>query len=462
MSQPTKVYVTQDNLWVRVDCTLELDLRETLVAEITQQLETLGLGGRLTHDQIMVRILDAAKHGLNITGLVLIHGEAPTPPVDGAIHWTRDFFSSPFVEDPETGKLDYRQHRDNSIVSAGSELARLTMPQPGKEGHDVFGRSIHVPKPITPKIRAGAGTRFDEASHTFHSTLDGRVRFARGVVSVDQTYSIVGSVGLKTGHVKHPGTVNIAKDIESGSRVEAGGSVRIGGALEESEVIAGGDVFVAQGILGGHKTKVQAGGAIEAMFAENAQLSAEQDIRIHKELIQCDTDTHGALDVSEGQLIGGIARAVGGIDVGQAGSHGGVPTILIAGVDPNLDATLAPRRAEIEKCNEEIHQTNEAIAPLKKRLASLTPKLRERLTELYSVVQLAEERRAELNSEMEHIIAESHARSKGVIRIRRRAYPETRLQIGKSNYLITTEVTGPVIAVIDEEGDITFRPDVRA
>ncbi|MBM3290536.1 MAG: DUF342 domain-containing protein, partial [Candidatus Hydrogenedentes bacterium] len=355
-------------------------------------------------------------------------------------------------------RIDFRQRLDNSVVTEGSRLVVLIAPEPGTPGVDVFGRAIPVAKPPKLRIRAGAGVHFDEATNTLTATVVGRVRMAKGVLFVDQTYAIPGSVGLKTGHVSHPGAIDISKDVEPDSQVHADGGIHIGGAIEESVVTAGGDVLVGHGIIGGDRAKVHAGGSIEAAFAERAELEAGNDIRIRRELIQCMTHTNGSLLIPEGQIIGGTASAIYGIDVAQAGSHGDVRTILITGVDPALQEMLAARHAEARACHDQIVQLSERIAPFKARQSTLTPMLRDKMDGFLAELEKVTAERDRIQHDIDRLTAESRERARAEIVIRRRVFPDTHLCIGHAKLIVAKEQEGPLVARLNDEGEVVLEP----
>ena len=456
----TRVYVSGDRLAVLVDYILEPGLEDTTVSEVITQGESLGIFPKLEAAPVKSAILTAAAKSHRIAGLVLATGKAPTKPVNGSIEWSRDFFSHRLVENPKTGRIDYRQRLDNSIVATGDTLAKLIPPEPGIPGLDVHGKPIAPAKPVSPKLRAGSGVSFDENANVFTATTDGRVRHAKGVLAVDQTYAITGSVGLKTGHITHPGAVEIAKDVHTDSIVEAGGTVHIAGAVEESVVIAGGDVLIGHGIIGGDKATIRAGGCIEAEFAERSVLDAGHDIRIRRELIQCMTHAHGMIVIPEGQIIGGTTSGVFGIDVGQAGSHGNVRTMLVAGVDPVLRQQVTAHYARLEECREQIVGLNERIAPFKLRLKTLTAILKKALEELLKELEKAEAHRAQIEEELGHLQVQSKELLKSQIHIRRRVYPDTHLCIGHAKYIVLNEVDGPLVARINDDDILTLEPEI--
>ncbi len=439
---------------------MEPGLEDTTLAEVIAQAESQGISPKLEALAVKSALATAAARSSRIAGLVLATGKAPTKPVNGSIEWERDFFSRQLVENPKTGQIDYRQRLDNSVVAAGDVLARLVPPEPGIPGLDVYGKPISPAKATSPKLRAGTGVTFDEKTNTFTAVSVGRVRNAKGVLAVDQTYAIAGSVGLKTGHINHPGAVDIAKDVHTDSIVEAGGTVHVAGAVEESVVIAGGDVLIGHGVIGGDKATIRAGGCIEAEFAERSVLDAGHDIRIRRELIHCTAHSHGMIVMPEGQIIGGTASAVFGIDVGQAGSHGDVRTMLVAGVDPALQQQITEHYAHLEECREQILQLNERIAPFKPRLKSLTAILRKKLEELLKELEKVEAHRGQLEEELGHLQDHSKELLKSQIHIRRRIFPDTHLCIGHAKYIVSNEADGPLVARINEDNNLLLEPEI--
>lgn len=459
MPTTTRVYATDDRLSVRLDCMVESGSENDVIAEVLAQSKSMGVEPELREEDIRAAINRATEMGPRISGLTLLTGTPPVAPVPGSLSWQRDFFSAPLVENPKTGKVDYRQHLDSSIVVAGDVLATLIPPQPGTPGLDVFGKPIAVAKPAGPRVRAGNGVLFDEAAGTYTATLPGRVRFAKGVIAVDQTYAIAGSIGLKTGHVSHPGSVDVARDIEPDSILEAGGTVHVSGAVEESDVTAGGDILVGHGIIGGGKATLHAGGCIEAAFAERAVLNAGYDIRIRREMIQCTVHAHGMLQIPDGQIIGGVVNAVFGIDAGQVGSHGDVSTTLIVGEDAALQEQIAARRGEAETCIAKIKELNERIAPLKTRDLGQSAFLREKLDTIQKELDKEMSHRDFIADELGHLLNESKQRAKAVIRIRKRVYPNTHLRIAHVEQIVDVEMSGPLVARLNDDGAFVLEPD---
>ncbi len=72
-----------------------------------------------------------------------------------------------------------------------------------------------------------------------------------------------------------------------------------------------GDVLVRGGIIGHHKGSVRAGGRIVAKFAQDADLTAESDIDITKEVMHSRVHCRGKVSVPRGA----ISQASGSVTV---------------------------------------------------------------------------------------------------------------------------------------------------
>lgn len=452
------VRVTKDRLAVLLDCTVDLDDLDPLLTQIENRLASLELADSLSRDELEQRLRQAAENDPNVVQLVLIEGETPLPPKDGVIEWTGDFFRSGFVVDDETGSVDYRRRLEQRSVDGGQLLARVIPPQEGTNGRDVFGKSIPVGKPKQPHVRAGANVRWDAETNSFYADSTGRVRWISNVVSVDSVYSISGSVGLETGDISHPGAVVVGQDIEAGAKVQADGDIDVGGIVESAEIETGGNLTVQGGITGSHGKKIKASGRVHAKYVVETSIEAGGDVGAEREIRHSDVKTLGAVIMPAGRIVGGEVTALGGFDVGEAGSKAMVPTVLIAAVDYRLEAEVGRREKEIQALDKNIKRIRATVGPLMARQKALSNKQREAATELLMRVSQMEGRIGELKQEIEALKAASKALAKPEILIRQKLYPETVLCIGAERLHVRKEFPGPVRAVIGKDRNIELQP----
>jgi len=454
------VRVSKDRMSVLLDCVVSEETLLPLAARVAEQLAGMKLAAAPGEEELAGLIRSATEKNPVIDGLVLVEGTKPVPPQDGKLEWTRDFFSPGFAVDERTGAIDYRRRAANLSVSKGELLLRTIPHREGKPGTDVFGKAVRPRKAKRARLKAGPNVRFEEDPNgggSYYALSDGRIRLNAGVVAVDIVYAIPGSVGLATGHVKHPGSLVIDGDVEAGSQIEAGGDIEIKGHVEASDIQAGGNLTVRGGITGADGRHIKAGGSVHAKFILDVDIEDQGDVVAETDVTQCTLKTRGAVTVPGGRLVGGEATALAGITVGQAGSPGMVPTILRAGFDYALDAEVSSRTKKVAELEKAIEKVNNRIQPLMLRRKRLSASQREVATAVLAKISEMEMARKDLNDEIENLVEESRARAMECIVVKEKAFPETIFHIRKARLRLRNEAAGPLRAVI-EKRDLVLRP----
>lgn len=455
-AQDFNLRVSGDCMAVLLDCALPAGDMEPLLNRIEMGLASLSVANTPGREQLKEWLRQASDKGPLLLNAVLMEGLKPIPSENGYVEWAQDFFNSSFAVDEKTGAIDYRERVGKAMVEEGQLLARATRPIEGRNGHDVFGKSIPVESPKQARIVAGQNVRVEknDDGFFFHSRIKGRIRWAENTLSVDEVYRIPGSVGIETGHVNHPGAVLVEGDVLAGSRLEAEGDVEVMGTVEAADIQAGGNLTVRRGITGVGSGGIKVGGSVHAKFILEAEIEANEDIVIESEIVQSKVKTRGSLTIFSGRLVGGMAMALGGIVVGQAGSDGLVPTLLVAAEDYSLEEKLAKAKTGIPKFTKDLERIHKTVDPLMAREKALSPKQREAATELLARAAEMEVEIKKLRSEIDDLDVESRSRAKPHILIRRRIYPETTLRIKNRSLNITEPVDGPVRAGISGAGVI--------
>jgi uncharacterized protein len=448
--------LSDNRMTAYITAALYPERRNELVLLTTKELEKLGIIGAVQHEQVTKRLDEAFAQGVSeITDYVLLQGTPPTPPKEGQMVWADDFFNAGFAVDPATGAADYRRRLGRLSVAEGELLATMVPPEPGIDGRDLMGKAVQTAKMKQFRVRAGTNVRFDEAEGTFYATKDGRIRFNGTVLSIDDVFTISGSVNLKTGHIKHPGALVVSLNIESDSRVEAEGDIEVSGLVENAEIITRGVLTVHGGITGGAKCRIHAEGGIHARFIRNAVITSNGDVVAEHEIDQCNLKTCGAVNVVHGRIVACDVVALGGIEADQVGSEAYVRTNLSAGEDYTLKDQVTEREAEIEKNRDALRKIAERLAPLtdKKKMHLLPPKLRNMATTLLTDASKLNQSIQAKEEELETIRANSRARMKKEIVIRREIFPDAFFYLHPLHMLVKDHVDGPIkFAIID--GDL--------
>ncbi|MBN2308074.1 MAG: DUF342 domain-containing protein [Candidatus Hydrogenedentes bacterium] len=445
--------VSDDRLAVLLDCQIEEGGIDRSVDQILGGLKGLSVAAVPSREDLEQLVVAATAEGPEIAGLVLVQGRAPILPLEAKIEWAGEFFSPGFAIDDDTGQADYWQRRAQPAVREGELLATVTPPKEGEDGEDVFGKCIPAPRARPPRIRGGLGVRVDDTGYRYYASTNGRVRYIGGTLSVDQIYSVPGSVGLTTGNIYHPGALVIEKDIEAGSQVKADGDISVGGMLDSADIEAGGSLEIQGGLTGVGRKPIKVAGRIQARFILDAQVSAGQDIMVASEIVHSQVTTQGAICMPKGRLVGGEVYARKAIDVKQVGTEAAVPTRLTAGLIGETAKAMAEKEKEIDALQEQAQRIRKTIEPLLARAEALSHGKREILTQLMDKLSDIEGRVRELEEELEAM----HGGGRPQIIVRGTIFPETVFTIGYATQRIREALSGP-IRVVASRSRIHLQP----
>ena len=150
----------------------------------------------------------------------------------------------------------------------------------------VTGRKIAPKAGRNYPLPRGRNTVANDDDTQLLAAVDGHVTIVDGKVTVNTVLEIPGNVDYSTGNIDYIGDVRIRGNITAGFTVKSGGDIEVIGVIEGATVIAKGNIVVKNGIAGGHKGLVSAGGSIFARFVENARLEVHGDVIISEAIIQ--------------------------------------------------------------------------------------------------------------------------------------------------------------------------------
>ncbi len=436
--------VTTDRLQVLLDAPDPGEDVEPLVEAVAAKLAELMFENPPSRHDLADRIRAARSPGLPLSGVPLIRGRHPRPPVDGAVEWARDFFDSGFVVDEHTDQVDYRRRRGDPSVHAGQELATIRHPREGEPGTDVFGKPIRVRKPYKAPLRQGPNVESEEVAEgvtRMVAGIDGRLRFAEGLLAVDDVYTIRGHVGLGSGDISHRGAVVIQGDIKNGSTVKAAGEIVVQGMVEACHLEAGGNLTVRGGLVGASGFEVRVGGNVSARYMLDATIFAGGDVSAEREITHCRVRSRGQIQVPKGRIVGGDVSALGGVVVYQAGADGPGSTLLASGVDFRLEEM----RAESRRRARRLEQRREKMLARARQLSQvrkLTPTQRDALRELRDILAGIDHEIAKEAHDLEEAVFHSEQGARLRIEVLGMIMPDTVLQVAEAQMKVMKRLVG--------------------
>ena len=262
------------------------------------------------------------------------------------------------LEDPEgplpgtlrpDGTLDFRERRSIVPIKSGDPIARVLEAVPGEPGTDVRGEALAPEDTPEFAIELGDGVALQEDG-SIVATRDGaRAYDPMGRIDVSAVHVHNGSVDPKCGNLETKEHLEITRDLTPHMQVRAGGSIRIGGLVDDGQVHAGLAVEIVGGVLGREGGWVRAGTDLRARHALGARLRAGGRIEIARSVSA--SRLHAREVEIGGRALSDRIAAEHRIAVHQAGSPAGGPVEIHAGVplepegiDPTLRRVATPDR----------------------------------------------------------------------------------------------------------------------
>ncbi|MEI8593510.1 FapA family protein [Photobacterium sp. Hal280] len=226
-------------------------------------------------------------------------------------------------QDSDHGKVDMRDLGKLITVEIGQPLMRRIPPTSGEPGYDIHGNTVKAVAGQVIAFDVGIGTRISDSDpNVLIADKEGTPRHGLTGMAVDDLLT-VDSVDVTTGHIDFNGAVLVLGDISSGMKVKAAGNITVTGVVELAELTAGGNITIANGVIGRLQDgkpaycHLQALGKVSAKFAQYTQIESGTDTELHLHLAHCLVTAQGVVKVIDpaqrhGTVSGGIIVAEGG------------------------------------------------------------------------------------------------------------------------------------------------------
>jgi uncharacterized protein (DUF342 family) len=158
---------------------------------------------------------------------------------------------------------------------------------------------------------------------------------AEGKVEIKKLM-VLEEVKITDKKIKYDGTLYVAGDINSGSDLEVTGDVIIGGHMESSIIVAGGNVIIKGGVTCPIKGGVRAEGDVSAKYFEGAEIAGNNISANY--FINCKVEAKGLVKTygRVGMIYGGTVNSLYGIETASVGNKTGAKTIISLGVNSAL------------------------------------------------------------------------------------------------------------------------------
>jgi len=445
-----EIKISTDKMMALLSCTPEFAASPDAVEMITSRLRQMRIAVK-PESSMLAAALDKAKEaGEGLHDLLLCQGQEPEPSVDGKMEWTGDYFKEGYCIDPETNLINFHQKAGDPSVEKDRLLVVVTRGKAGKNGSDVYGRAILVPRPVEVSLRSGRNVRWDGEASGFRAMCTGRVRLRGSTLDVDPVLFIKNGVGSESGDIKHNGRVVIDGDVEMDFRVEATEGIEIRGLAYASDIVCGGNLAVEGGINGNPFKSIIVKGDILAKYIMNASIRSEGNVLSNNEILHCQIKTRGQAGCHKGRIIGGEIMAAAGITAGEAGSEDSIPTLLTVGVDFKLQARQASLNGEINRLKKAMAKLAAGRRNLEANRRHLNNEQKEKVAEIKDKLLEGEEEIGRLEQEKSTISGQMIKNGNAVIKIAKVVHPGVVFRICDCQFVVRHTLVGPILVRLNK------------
>lgn len=312
------------------------------------------------------KIQKILEEGVYDTYVTVAVGEKAIEGRDGYYLYTFDTNPNKKPRLREDGTVDYLNLNLFQTVSKGDLIARYFAKIDGEDGTNVLGQKIVVKKGKHLSPLRGKGFFTSEDCMEYYALYDGKVEVANGCINVTQTSMLPGNVDLNSGNLDVKGDLDIMGNVITGMVVKASGNVTIGGLVEGASIIAGKNVLIKGGILGGGKAKVVSGGNIFAQFIENAIIESGDCVQANS-VVNSIVTAYNDINIfgKTSSIIGGSLKANRMVRTRCIGSIGQITTRINVGMESSEIASLKYKEMKRKEVEGELHKVETAINMMK-------------------------------------------------------------------------------------------------
>ena len=441
---PFKVRISKDHLSATVETDRDAELSEVSAGDVVAALEAARVA---IDDQVTQRATEFVEALRNPEGppegeFQIAAGHQPTEGEDGTFTW-EESVAPKAADENDDEAFDYYNVSAITTVEEGTLIGSITPPKPGANGVDVHGSPLH-PKGRPQEVTLKKGVKLGDDGSSVIATVAGRVVFQNFELSIDEVVEIAGDVNFETGNLDLSTDVMVRGTIRDLFRVKTKKCLTVGGTIEAADVEVAGNVTVRGGILNRAKGKVIAGGDIMAKFCDEANLCAQGDIRVAREIINSHVYAEGKLLLPQGTIIGGEAFGWCAVEVGTLGSDAGVRTTVVVGLHPDHVRQVEETAKENERRHASMEKIRQAVDLLMAQSKRLTDEQREKAAELMCQADAIEAEISKSEKEAPAVFASDSEESKPYVLISSQIYPGVSILISDRIVTFQEEMKGPV------------------
>lgn len=357
------------------------------------------------------------------------------------------------------GTVDYHDLNTVSMVQKGQCLARLTPPDLGDPGTDVFGDDIKPRNVKELRLEFGHNITLSEDGTEIYTEVTGHATVQSGKVFVSDVLEIPADVDTSTGDIQYDGSVLIHGNVKSGFKVIAKGDVIVEGVVEGAIVQSGGQIVIKRGIHGMEKGVLDAKGNILCKFVENAKVYSGG-------YLETEGIMHSKVNVSSEVIVkgkksliaGGVVRAGSKVETDTLGSEMGAITRIEVGVEPARKSQFLELQNQLDEKIKSMNSIRPILDNYSKKMAAGEQLPEDKAAYIQKLVisfKNLQKEIAPLKEQLEELKIEIANGSDARVKVLKTAYPGSTVCI--SDVSLTVKEPRSFCQFVRDQGDVVIR-----
>lgn len=390
-------------------------------------------------------------------GKDVIHGK------DASIIYSFQTEKKPTTKSKENEEksVDFKELNWISNIAAEEILASKVPAVAGIEGIDIYGKTIAAKEPKDISLVAGKNTYVTDDGMYLKSKIDGQVIQKGKSITVEPILTINGNVDYSTGNIDFLGSVIVKGNVVAGFSVKSGKDIIVEGLVEDSELIAQGQIIVTNGILGNEEfvNTIFAKESIKAQFIQHMKIKTDGFVEVPKHILHSYIEAGDKVICTSGtgKIIGGEIKAQNGIQCNIAGGPFETPTKLILDLysdSSQEESDINKEMLILEENRFKIEKLLKDIEPIKDQLSD---ELKEKTDEALKQLAAINNRYVVLQSKRSDIDEQRQLIKANQIKVLQKVYPGVVLKIGREIHLNRAEKIRTDFFIDKETNELTER-----
>jgi uncharacterized protein (DUF342 family) len=430
-----------------------------------------GIPTTCLHREILLDLYSHLEPGKKLEPRRIAKGRQPINGRDGRLLLLVKPFKGSFRAG-ELERVDPKFVRAFDNIELGAPVARIYPETLGSPGLSALGEVLS-PVPGKPaNIKLDPESLDLRKEHGFTSIVAKKAGFlstTNDLLKVETLLRIQGDVGYKTGDIDFIGSVAVTGSVGKDFQITARGDITVGGDVESGRLYSQNGAIIVKGAIVGDlhsvvtasdqasshalnsarfsgRSELKAKGPISATTVEGVLLECDGDLEVQREIRSSRLVVKGAIRIPRGNLFGGEARVICGVEANNLGTKAGVRTELKLLSDVESSAEYLELMEQISRHQSaeqalELHLGPYAQHPA--RISSLKEPARSKMEKLSRELRRLRGSRDELEKERAVLIGGAKFNILLRVNVLGILYPGVVITVNRKQFAPTELIHGP-------------------